>query len=307
MIRKVLICGASALALSYACAHAQTQSYSSVGLYTDIKLAPGTYEVVLAGAAGSRASFAGILGEVVTGQITLTHATYFDLLVGGQGSYDGVYGVRGGGGGGTFLTFQHVAAITYGNYAAYAVMIAGGGGGGGAGTVPGLYFWRGGYGGGLFTYNGGEVIWPHGDPDGASFANGGQGGSGVYGGAPGGFGGGGGMSKTAGGGGGFYGGHPGYKDGNGVLYGIDQDGHSGSPFINSRDVSNGAITYMANPSHGYADFTLISSGTPEPSSWALMLGGVALLGAALRRRHRAAAARTGLGLLGYVIGRRIVG
>ena len=46
----------------------------------------------------------------------------------------------------------------------------------------------------------------------------------------------------------------------------------------------------ADPSFNFtADENSISSGAPEPASWALMLGGFGLAGAALRRRRAKAA------------------
>ncbi|HWF01479.1 MAG TPA: PEP-CTERM sorting domain-containing protein [Caulobacteraceae bacterium] len=58
-----------------------------------------------------------------------------------------------------------------------------------------------------------------------------------------------------------------------------------------------------NAGDGFFEFSLV----PEPSSWALALGGAGMIGGALRWRRALARSGAGLGLLGYIMRRRIAG
>ncbi|HWF01342.1 MAG TPA: glycine-rich protein [Caulobacteraceae bacterium] len=127
MIRRILACSASALALAATASGATTLGYT--GAIEALTLQPGTYAFTAAGAAGG-ATIAyygvpspGYAGHVVSGRFTLASAATFEVLVGGQGGYGAVtasYGESGGGGGGGLFVVEEGSPF----------IVAGGGGGG---------------------------------------------------------------------------------------------------------------------------------------------------------------------------------
>jgi hypothetical protein len=120
-------------------------------------------------------------------------------------------------------------------------------------------------------------------------------------GAPGGFGGGGGGAPRLGGGGGG-GGYNGGGAGSGIASSSAGRGADGSDFL-AGSITNAAYA-ATNTGDGY--FTFEAIGAPEPSTWALGLGGLALVGAAVRRRRaRLNGEASRLGFFGYLLRRRL--
>ncbi|HWF00676.1 MAG TPA: PEPxxWA-CTERM sorting domain-containing protein [Caulobacteraceae bacterium] len=323
-MRKLLAGGASALALAMVCgAQAATCNTSCGPGFYEVDLGAGTWNFSLGGGAGGAGnSVSGASGNAITGQFTLTTPTVLDVMVGAKGasSTEG-----GGGGGGSFLIYQSSPTVV--------AIVGGGGGGAGFFTGAPISLARGGDGGSL-SYTSTKLH------SGSAFSVGGLGGTGAYGAGDGGYGGGGGGAIGGGGGGGYSGGAGGgvastYSGRTGFTSPpVDVPGHTnpyngqfyagytipgtyfppiaaytrGSGGASGSDLVGGlvggyALSDASNAGQGFASFSLVGGAAPEPSSWALMIGGVALVGAILRRRRVRGATR--LGLLGYKLQRRL--
>jgi len=292
MLKTILLAGASALA----CAGAAEAGAPTIFDYTggvQIFIAPtaGTYEFEVFGAqGGGGVNAVGGLGASVFATQTLSAGQGVYVVAGGQGANGALApGLWGGGGGG----WSAVA-----DSAGFA--LAGGGGGAGfygadggpgqagpngqAGYGPGGGTGGGGGAGGgggmaVFGFNGGggSGVLSNGGPGYGGGSGGGgaylTGGYGDYGLTNGGFGGGGaGGFQGGGGGGGFSGG----GGGSGYTTGGGGGGSFAAGFGNVVSASG------VNPGNGYVE--IFSLGVPEPSTWAMMLGGFGLIGYVLRRR-----------------------
>jgi hypothetical protein len=254
------------------------------GSETTISLGPGTYNITAYGAAGGYSTIignSGGLGAEMGAQFNFTSPTILTLLVGGVGG-DGPGSPRGpgGGGGGTFVVNGSTPLI-----------VAGGGGGGGYNGPGGNGLVTNGGGGGLggpgysgaggggFSTNGGPGFW--GSGQGFSFLNGGsQAGGGFYGASGGGFGGGGGGGNYQGGGGG------GYTGGYGGP-GNSAGGGGGSYIDISETQILSEVSGTAAPGdspNGEVIITAAATATPEPSTWAMLVGGFGSLLVFRRRR-----------------------
>jgi hypothetical protein len=298
-LKKTLLKHAGGVALTVlfsTTAFAQSYSYTgSVQSWT--VAATGTYTITAIGAQGGHGtidggSFVGGLGASITGSFDLLAGSVYYFAVGGMGtSLANSY--NGGGGGGTFFVGAGGSPL----------LVAGGGGGirayagqngfdasitqfgvNGSGSNPtgtatvkttGL-----GQGGGVSSGSygsGGGGFYSNGAYDqgngGSSWANGLTGGtsdSGWYGCASnGGFGGGGaGGCGGGGGGGGYSGGDGGFIAGGGGSF------NTGYDQVNMAGIGNG---------DGSLQISLVSS-VPEPETLAMMLVGMGLMGAVVRRR-----------------------
>jgi hypothetical protein len=324
VIRTVLLSGASALCLCLATgAEAGYISYSA-GVFTTPALPAGSYSFTIAGAEGGDSYLgAGGYGAEFSGVFVLSASSALTVVVGGQGATGYYrYGSGGGGGGGSFV------------FSDGGTLIVAGGGGGGSfyADQPNSFPTNGsGFGGsGGSSISGGGIACESGSGGGgAGVLRGGAPGQslfGAFGGrsAPswvggfsqyangagaGGFGGGGGGGVCFGGGGGG-GGFTGGAGGDPTLNQGKPDlvagtaGQAGSSYLSGG--IDGAIT--AHAGNGYFSYALVPAAAPEPSSWAMMTAGAALVGGALRnaRARRARASQpSGLGYLGYLLRRRL--
>jgi hypothetical protein len=287
--------------LSISAAHAQI--FYDTGSEQTVVLAPGTYDITTYGAQGgalpSQPSPGG-LGAEMSGEFTFATSTTLTILVGGTGSASAG---GGGGGGGSFVVLT--AGMDY-----TPLVIAGGGGGGGqfGDGSPGLTGTNGGpggggaggtggnggssYGGGGGSgagggYSGSAITYMYNSGGGSSFIAGGTGGSGAEaGGGNGGYGGGGGGGgQSGGGGGGYSGGASGGNNTTGVI-----GGGGGGSYYNALYLApDTSITATAGVRSGNGEVLIEDlSETPEPSTWALLLGGLGLLAFWHRRTRRAA-------------------
>jgi hypothetical protein len=296
MIRKILLGGASCLAILGAAGEASAISFvdTTPGVSSFTAPTTGSYTISVWGAqggagysgytAGGGATFVGGLGYGQRESFHLTAGETVSLYVGAKGGDGGTGGIPSGGGGGgasAVLLYADAAGMISGGgggggslgagYNGQAVSFggaggAGGGPGGGPGGIagsPGYYSMTGAPGGGLGTAGPGPYA-------GRGFFDGGAGGAGAaYGGAGGsGFAGGGGGFFGGGGGGGFSGGGGGNKYGGGGGGSYDVGG-----------IGQTALAYKAG--NGEIE---ISSSVPEPSTWAMMLGGFGFTGYVMRRR-----------------------
>ena len=151
--RRLLLVGASALAILTAAGEANAVTYSIPGFYEYMAPASGFYSVLVDGASGGDSPGGpGGPGAEVTGVGFVTGGDFIQIVVGGQGRQGSAIGNFGSGGGGGL------------SYAWSAQFLAVAGGGGGAGN-------SGGGGSGLAT--------PDGDAGRGSF--GGAGGSSTFG------------------------------------------------------------------------------------------------------------------------------
>ena len=302
---------AATFALADSAAYAQTTSYYNSGFY-DYTVGAGvtTLDVTLAGAFGtSTGSGSGGNGGLITARLTgLTAGQVLHLSIGSEygngvsSNGSGGAGVSGGGRGGelsaiAFGTGTNLSSFTY-------LLVAGGGGGANGGN--------GGAGGGSVGQDG-DAAAIVGNPVGGkggtqtaggapgasnatagSFLKGGDGGSGsgnVYqdtgGGGGGGYYGGGGASGTAGGGGGSSYGAATVVNGVAVNSFVDvQGGAQMAQFGEEGQTSLGSLNGA-----GYATLTVVtanisSSAAPEPSSVALVLPALGMVGGGLLRRRR---------------------
>ena len=75
---------------------------------------------------------------------------------------------------------------------------------------------------------------------------------------------------------------------------VNQPGFAGMPFTYTVHATSGssvlAFAFRQDPSYYYLTNISLTSNTPEPAMWALMIGGFGLVGTALRRRGAALAA-----------------
>jgi hypothetical protein len=283
-INRMLLAGASALAMTVASAEAGATTFDfTASLVSWTVPTNGVYVITAYGAQGGSGDLvAGGLGAEAGGYITLSAGTMLAVIAGGQGAPEA-------GGGGSFL-FN----ITDGSY----LVAAGGGGGsgfslnvggpglvttaGGDGVVTGITVVPGGVdgiggtggegGGGAGVLSGGSTGAGLGDGFGASGVT-------SYGGAsefgrPGGFGGGGGGDF---GGGGFSGG-------------------GGGSFLSPLSgLADRVLLAGVNSGNGYVTIDLIAPppAVPEPSTWTMMVVGFGSLAFALwRRRANVDAGRT---------------
>jgi hypothetical protein len=321
MIRKVLLAGASALAVAATAANATT--YSTPGSYTWTAPSNGVYEIDIWGAGGgasSNGSFNGGLGAGVWTKQGFNAGDKLYVFVGQQGSVGG-HGGGGGGGGSAVLFYPDKAFNPY-----FAAGIAGGGGGagpagtGGDGQHLGATV-KGGDGLGDYGFGLGGTGWHSGQygfaadrrpagPGGGgygipqvgyagkNFYSGGYAGlgksgsgyfgygHGYYGGAGGwGFAGGGGGYVAGGGGGGYAGG------GAGGLF----NNPAGQGLLGAGGGGGGSSVDTSDPNFGYGDLAGGRSGNglvdislaavPEPEEWMLLLMGVFSVGYLLRRQR----------------------
>jgi hypothetical protein len=291
--RALLLAGVSALAMLICAAEANADDFTAPGKFSFTVLTSGEYSLEVLGASGGDGHMAGGLGAEVSGDIFLTAGEDLTLFVGGRGQSSSV----GGGGGGSFVFLgTSVLAVAAGGGGGGFSVDGGfgrsgttGGAGGGTDGGPGGLNGSGGV-GGTFE-NGGNG----GGGAGASFGAAGyggvgagplsgsgakfpEGGAGATLGANGGFGGGGGGGLQGGGGGG------GYSGGGGGGYG--GGGGGGGSFV-ATSFDQFAIYGGVNSGNGSITITPVSgSAVPEPSTWAMALGGFAGLGwlAHMRRR-----------------------
>ena len=306
--KRLLLAGASALAILTSVGAADADTYSVPGSYDFVVPTSGEYDIVALGASGGNSeNFVGGLGAGVAGLTYLTSGEELYLIVGGAGAYSA--GGAGGGGGGSFiLTSTSVLAAAGGGGG--AGLEAGKGGNGqittsgrnGGGVNYGGLGGQNGNGGGGGTY--GRFLpegYNGGGGTGAKTAGGnGLGSESGYGGlfdfggigyAGGGYGGGGGSGKAGGGGGGgFSGGGGSSTEMNGSgKYGYG--GGGGGSYL-SRYVFDQEEVAGLNYGDGFISISLTGdppTPIPEPSTWAMMLAGFAGLGwlARLRRRRLA--------------------
>ncbi len=298
MMRRMLLAGASWLAISAATAEAAPIAFSYTGAIESFAVpTSGRWEIVAAGAQGGTAFGGGGLGARVGGEFTLSVGSMLRILVGGQGGQgDGFY--AGGGGGGSFVVTGAGLALAVaggggggsyrggggpglatpsgGTAAFFSDSFAGGVGGAGGRSDPGSSgLFRVGAGGGGLTGDGQDG--PDGSRGGRAFANGGGGGAGganFSGFSGGGFGGGGGgVSYGGGGGGGGFGGGAGNMAG----------GAGGGSFLAA---SAQSPVLLAGVQSGNGLVTLEYLGpVPVPAPAGLPVLAAGLLGlAALRRR-----------------------
>jgi PEP-CTERM motif len=332
MTRKLLLCGASVVAMLVASGAAN----ATPGKATFTASVSGEYFFVALGAAGGSILFPdgtsdrGGAGAEVFGDVFLSAGEQLTLIVGGRGgdaafNFDSRTGFAGGGGGGSFIFAG--AGTSVGNLLA----AAGGGGGvaldGGAG--PGLAST---YGGDSVTL--GPPLGPYAGLGGTNGSGGtggqysgssGGGGAGVrdaggngagagnghsgYGGhtlptptggagadgsGNGGYGGGGGGGTFFNGGGG--GGGGGYSGGGGGYSPNSGYGGGGGGSFLSPLVSDGEKIGGQNQGDGSISIQTMPVPVPEPSTWAMTLAGFGGLGwlARIRRRKMAVSASTRL-------------
>lgn len=235
-LRRMLLAGASAIAMLVGAGAGQAEIWDSPGGYTFVAPSTGTYEFGVIGATGGWSTYNGVhggAGAAISGEITLTAGESVDLIVGGAGQNgdftggggglsaikargsEGPFIVAGGGGGaGTAMAYTGGPGqdTPNGEAGGGPIGIAGGGlyggaggvdgtGGLGGGILRGFYLAGGGGGGSGMRSVGGAGT------DGAAGYSPGKGGVGFSGGtgaASGGFGGGGGASICGGGGGGGF-------------------------------------------------------------------------------------------------------
>ena len=299
MSRTLLLAGASALAILVAASAVGAATFSMPGTYIFKVAVTGEYSIDIVGASGGSnftVNLPGGLGAELSGDIQLNAGDELTLHVGGHGQDVGGYqnpaGGGAGGGGGSFIR---------------ALGAAGGGGGAGSAEAggAGMKGSAGGAGGGT---GGGQSVYGNGG-GGGTFASGGNGGGGAaYNGrASGGDGGNGagsdsgfgakfpqaGSGSTTGGSGGFAGG------GGGGLTGGGGSGYSGGGGGGDGGGGGGGGSYLASFLTNTQYFGGVNSGdgsiaidfisrlpVPEPSTWAMVLGGFAGLGwlAHMRRR-----------------------
>ena len=259
----------------------------------------GEYSFEAQGASGGNfQQTLGALGAGVSGDLFLTAGEQLTLFVGGRGGDAFVpgFGYAGGGGGGSFIF------LGTGTSAANLLAAAGGGGGagissgGGSGLAgqnggnsrgAGGYVGVGGVGGGgggggnYARYSGGGAGVKSAGSDGAQAGYGASGYSGHTFPTPTG-----GNGQDAGGSGGFGGGalyrSCGYG-GEGPIVGYG--GGGGGSFVSTL-VSNGATAAGQNSGDGFIGIAPLTPAVPEPSTWAMTLGGFAGLGWLGRMRRR---------------------
>jgi PEP-CTERM motif len=316
MIRKILLGGASCLAILGAAGEASAISFvdTTPGVSSFTAPTTGSYTISVWGAQGgagyagsgvSGATYAGGLGYGQRTVFQLTAGQTVALYVGAKGG-DAILGnpahIGGGGGGGGAS-----AVVLNPGLGIFAGGVVSGGGGGGSkynagyngqgvspggaggaggghvggqggqfgssgGYSPGL---GGGPGGGLRTYT------PTGPYAGRGHDDGGAGGLGfgVNGSGGSGFAGGGGSVILGGGGGGGYSGGGGSGAGGTGATGADRyGGGGGGGSYSFGGTGRTALAYKAG------DGEIEISSVPEPSSWAMMLGGFGFTGYVLRRR-----------------------
>ena len=286
MLRFAFLVGASVAALAASAVEAATFNYTG-SVQSFLVPTTGLYTLVAAGAQGGNSSGAlGGLGARVSGQLELTSGETLFVAVGGRG---GPNVVVGGGGGGTFIYRDFSTPLA----------VAGGGGPGLAGTSgggnygSGPYSGSGGFGGQRGTASsgaGGGGFLSYGRS--SNYANGGggsfdlfSGGGGT--GGDGGFGGGGGGGHYEGAGGG--GGGGGFSGGRGA--GPSYTGGLGGGSFLAAGATSGLLEEGVNSGFGSASIDLVGGGgggppaVPEPSSWAMLMGGFGIIGTLLRRRR----------------------
>jgi PEP-CTERM motif len=303
--KRGLLAAASMLAMVVAAGQARAVVFNFTGSEVDYTIpVTGRYDIVTFGAQGGASSLgasfgaSGGLGAEAGGILSLTGGTTLTIFVGGEGQ-SGALGffISGGGGGGSFV-FESGS------------LLAAAGGGGGAGLTstvqggPGLAGTSGGKGqdvhGGAGGTNGnggqsgitaigaggggGGVLSagiPNFGPGAAAPGDttppgtGGDGGGAGLVGGDGGFGGGGGGSEGGGGGGGYSGGGGG--SGEVAISG----GGGGGSFLLS-DFTDQVLVSGVNSGNGFVSIAIV----PEPSTWAMMLGGFSGLGALALLRKR---------------------
>ena len=325
--KRLLLAGASAVAILVGAAQAEATSYSIPGMYTFITPASGEYAIEAVGAVGGSSQeppeyggtslIPGGPGAEAAGDVFLSAGEHLIIYVGGAG-YTATFGNAGDGGGGGSFVFgpsSLLAAAGGGGGAGsgFGYVVgnispggpgqagqsgqAGYGGFGGAGGVGG----NGGGGGTLILCDGcvgnggGGTGVNSAGGNGAGTASGGGGtlpvgGIGWEGGsyAGGGYGGGGGAGAGGGGGGGGNSG-----GGGGTSYPFYGGGGGGSylapAFTNQ--VLLGGVNYY----DGYVSIDLLSPSVPEPSTWGMMLlgfVGLGFLGHRKANKGRAAPAAT---------------
>jgi hypothetical protein len=284
-INRMLLAGASALAMTVASAEAGATTFDfTASLVSWTVPTNGVYVITAYGAQGGSGDLvAGGLGAEAGGYIPLSAGTMLAVIAGGQGAPEA--------GGGSF-----VFNITDGSY-----LVAAGGGGGSGFSLnvggPGLVTTAGGDGvvTGITVVPGGVdgIGGTGGEGGGAGVLSGGSTGAGLgdgfgapgitsYGGAsefgrPGGFSGGGGTDFGGGGGGGFGGG-------------------GGGSFLSPLSgLADRVLLAGVNSGNGYVTIDLIAPppAVPEPSTWTMMVVGFGSLAFALwRRRANVDAGRT---------------
>lgn len=282
MSRKLLLAGASALALVLGSGDASAVVFGTPGSDEYIIPLTGYYDFTVAGADGGSASgYPGGAGALVGGELFLRVGTALDILVGGAGGSTNV-DFGGGGGGGSFV-FDGSTSLLFAAGGGGGRSFAGGGlssGIGNGGHPAGPASYGGGAGGGISKfpveglpaesgYYGGAGASRCSEP-GVCFPSGGAGGFG--------FGGGGGYNGGGGGGG-----APGGGSGSGA-YAYSSGGYS---FVTemTRDpfgITGGNLSGYAGD--GYVSIDFVGSAVPEPSTWAMMLIGFVGLGYASFRR-----------------------
>lgn len=299
-MRMLAVAAAAILSVAQANATASIADFAYTGsIVTWTVPTTGVYAIDAFGAQGGygpidgTTNFQGGRGAELVGDFTFSAGTVLQIAVGGKGSST-ANNYNGGGGGGTFVV----------SIGGSPLLVAGGGGGvrsyayqNGSDASVTEYAKTGVYAGGTnqvktsdlgqggvvssSSYGGGGAgFYSNGATDmsgsGQSWANGLAGGAGYYVGyctSVGGFGGGGSGTGCGGGGGGggYSGGDGGWVAGGGGSY-------------------NSGFDQIANAGVGYGDGKVsifAISAVPEGSNWALMLAGLALTGAALRKRKSA--------------------
>jgi hypothetical protein len=325
MIRKILLAGASALAVTATAAKADTWTTPSATPYTWTATANELVRVEVWGAQGG-ASSANLAGQTFQGGAGAGAYSYFFarknqplyVWVGEQGHA----GTNGGGGGGGASGVGQNLTDTFGPDG--SLLIAGGGGGAGlfGNGDAGAPFSAGGYAtDGFGDYGAGHGGTFLGDPGGYGYGGAGGGGEffappGFYGGVGHYFGGAGGLAASnlfgngyAGGAGGFgwSGGGGAYTGGGGGggITGAGGGGLFGSPssFQGAGGGGGGAFSPVGAYGYGYGGLAggqlgdgkvsidVIRTFVPEPEEWMLLLMGVFSVGYLLRRdRERLARA-----------------
>jgi PEP-CTERM motif len=304
MSRKLLLAGASAVAILVAANAAGAKSYTIPGMYTFTVPTTGEYAIDLVGASGG-SNFAanppgglpGGLGAEVFGDVMLQAGEKLVLYVGGHGQDVGgsghpAEGGAGGGGGSFIVGFGDAgggggAGLNQAGGAGLAGSGSGAGGGTGGGASVygqgggGGTFASGGNGGGGAAYNGRAS----GD-DGISGSGAGSGAGGIFphggdgstSGGVGGYAGGGGGGDSGGGGGSGYSGGGGGGDGGG--------GGGGGSYLASFFTNKQYFAGVSSPGGEITIYRLAGSPVPEPSTWAMTFAGFASLGWLARHRRR---------------------